>query len=81
MLMEHQKEYRTTYLADAKTAIKDTPKGNTGFINNQVEKRNAIFRTCRELLLADPSSLKSGMYWIDPDGQGVGDDPITSNAT
>ncbi len=37
--------------------------------------RNAIPRTCREARLADPS-LDSGMHWIDPDGQGVGDDPI-----
>ena len=32
-------------------------------------------RTCRELRASDPS-LTSGMHWIDPDGQGVGDDPI-----
>jgi hypothetical protein len=32
-------------------------------------------RTCREARAANPS-LSSGMYWIDPDGQGVGDDPI-----
>ena len=37
--------------------------------------RVATYRTCRETHLADPS-LTSGMYWIDPDGQGVGDDPI-----
>jgi len=37
--------------------------------------RSAIARTCREAHLADPS-LESGMHWIDPDGQGVGDDPI-----
>ena len=37
--------------------------------------RSAIPRTCREARLADPS-LDSGMHWIDPDGQGVGDDPI-----
>ncbi len=34
-----------------------------------------VLRTCRETRAADPS-LGSGMYWIDPDGQGVGDDPI-----
>ncbi|EFX82472.1 hypothetical protein DAPPUDRAFT_241138 [Daphnia pulex] len=34
-----------------------------------------LLRTCRETRAADPS-LGSGMYWIDPDGQGVGDDPI-----
>ena len=32
-------------------------------------------RTCRELHAADPS-LPSGMQWIDPDGQGVGDGSI-----
>ena len=32
-------------------------------------------RTCGELRASDPS-LNSGMHWIDPDGQGVGDDPI-----
>ena len=32
-------------------------------------------RTCRELRSADPT-LTSGMHWIDPDGQGIGDDPI-----
>ncbi|EFX66774.1 neurexin IV [Daphnia pulex] len=32
-------------------------------------------RTCKEIHSNDPSS-PSGMYWIDPDGQGVGDDSI-----
>ncbi|XP_046458291.1 uncharacterized protein LOC124205042 [Daphnia pulex] len=32
-------------------------------------------RTCREIRSND-LSLPSGMYWIDPDGQGVGDDAI-----
>ena len=32
-------------------------------------------RTCRDIRDAHPSQ-SSGMYWIDPDGQGVGDDPI-----
>jgi hypothetical protein len=37
--------------------------------------KNGIPRTCRELRAADPS-LSSGMHWIDPDGQGVGDNTI-----
>ncbi|XP_046459310.1 uncharacterized protein LOC124205831 [Daphnia pulex] len=32
-------------------------------------------RTCKELRVIDPS-LPSGMYSIDPDGQGVGENPI-----
>lgn len=36
---------------------------------------NVIRRTCHETRAAN-ASLISGMYWIDPDGQGVGDDPI-----
>lgn len=37
--------------------------------------KDAVPRTCREARAAAPS-LSSGMYWIDPDGQGVGDGPI-----
>ncbi|KZS14837.1 Contactin associated protein 1-like protein [Daphnia magna] len=37
--------------------------------------KRSILRTCQEIRAAIPS-LSSGMYWIDPDGQGVGDDPI-----
>lgn len=32
-------------------------------------------RSCEQLNLSD-QSLKSGMYWIDPDGHGTGDAPI-----
>lgn len=45
-------------------------------VNNiQSVARNMISRTCWEIHMANPS-LPSGMHWIDPDGQGVGDDPI-----
>ena len=38
--------------------------------------RNGIhFKTCADLRATNPF-LQSGMYWIDPDGQGIGDDPI-----
>jgi hypothetical protein len=43
--------------------------------SRQLAVRSAILRTCQEIRAADPSA-SSGMYWIDPDGQGVGDDPI-----
>ncbi len=41
----------------------------------QSNGKSGIPRTCRELRAANPS-LASGMQWIDPDGQGIGDDPI-----
>jgi hypothetical protein len=41
----------------------------------QPSGKNYVLRTCRETRAAEPS-LGSGMYWVDPDGQGVGDDPI-----
>ncbi len=44
-------------------------------ISIQSSGKSGIPRTCRELRAADPS-LSSGMHWIDPDGQSVGDDPI-----
>ncbi|XP_046451016.1 uncharacterized protein LOC124199278 [Daphnia pulex] len=44
-------------------------------IGRQVAGKSAMPRTCQDARSADPS-LSSGMYWIDPDGQGVGDAPI-----
>jgi hypothetical protein len=41
----------------------------------QSNGRSGIPRTCRELRAANPF-LASGMQWIDPDGQGIGDEPI-----
>ena len=41
----------------------------------QSSGKSGIPRTCRELRAANPS-LASGMQFIDPDGQGIGDDPI-----
>jgi hypothetical protein len=48
---------------------------NNVITQSSAAKLNGIPRTCRDLRAADPS-LPSGMHWIDPDGQGVGDDPI-----
>ena len=53
--------------SDDIVAIKDN--------DNRISVKNSVLRTCRETRAADPS-LISGKYWIDPDGQGVGDDPI-----
>ena len=57
------------------------PTGSKSIASNyrqnviQSNGRSGIPRTCRELRAANPS-LASGMQWIDPDGQGIGDDPI-----
>jgi hypothetical protein len=41
----------------------------------QSSGRSGYPRTCQELRAAYPS-IASGMQFIDPDGQGIGDDPI-----
>ena len=69
-MTEQQKEYRTLH-----HAIRSVEKGTTNLIKTQADQRNTVSRTCYELNQADPS-LSSGMYLIDPDGEGVGDDPI-----
>ena len=69
--MEQQKKCRTSH-----NAVRSTEERTVNLlVERQVNQRNAISRTCKELNQADPS-LNSGMYWIDPDGQGIGDDPI-----
>ena len=58
-----------------------SPTGSKSFAANnrqnviQSSGKSGIPRTCQELRVANPS-LVSGMQWIDPDGQGIGDDPI-----
>ncbi len=63
------------------TDLPDSPTGSKSIAENnrqnviQSSGKSGIPRTCRELRAANPS-LSSGMQWIDPDGQGIGDDPI-----
>ena len=57
--------------------------GSKLFLNNRqtaiqsTGKMSEIPRTCRELRAADPT-LPSGMYWIDPVGDGEGGDESIS---
>jgi hypothetical protein len=57
------------------------PAGSKSIVANnrqnviQSNGKSGIPRTCRELRATNPS-LASGMQFIDPDGQGLGDDPI-----
>jgi hypothetical protein len=55
-----------------------TNKASEKNSHTSVTSRGVIPRSCHEARLADPS-LSTGVYWIDPDGQGVGDDPIQVN--
>lgn len=50
---------------------------NRGIVGSETRAaaKSGMPRSCNEARLADPS-LTSGVHWIDPDGQGVGDDPI-----
>ena len=45
---------------------------------NTVGSKGGMPRSCHEARLADPS-LPTDVYWIDPDSQGVEDDPIQVN--
>lgn len=45
-------------------------------IDRRLIKNSPVFRTCREMNEANPL-LDSGMYWIDPDGKGIGDDAFS----
>ena len=57
------------------------PAGSKSIVANNRQNviksngKSGIPRTCRELRASNPS-LASGMQLIDPDGQGIGDDPI-----
>jgi hypothetical protein len=61
-----------------------SPTGSKSIATNnrqnviQSSGKSGIPRTCRELRAVNPS-LSSGVQWIDPDGQGIGDDPIYSD--
>ena len=65
-LQQKEKPMGSAKLIPSHLALNDQPK---------IGKSVSFPRTCRELRAANPS-LISGMHWIDPDGLGVGDDPI-----
>ena len=56
-------------------SLKRERSSSTGAVDNKQHTQNAAHRTCGEALATDFTS-KSGMYWIDPDGQDIGDDAI-----
>ncbi len=54
-----------------------TNKASEKNSHTSVTSNGVIPRSCHKAQLADPS-LSTGVYWIDPDGQNVGDDPNPS---
>ena len=74
--LEHQElqlRNLTEQLTEKERNLSKSFESSSDDRNNQ--QSNVIYRTCHEVRSRD-SSLKSGMYWIDPDGTGVGDEPI-----
>jgi hypothetical protein len=75
---EQQDSILTDLLQNRRQTIEELKlSSNNGLLENPTSGKSAAMpRTCRETRLSNPA-LASGMYWIDPDGQGVGDDPIS----
>lgn len=63
-MFPREKETASTHQTPVQNSLKSRPKSV------------GMARTCAELRAADPSA-SSGLHMIDPDGQGVGDDPIS----
>ncbi len=71
ILAENVSQLQLALQHERQTSSKLVTSINVNDRSNQL----AVARTCQEAILAN-SSLNSGMYWIDPDGQGYGDAPI-----
>lgn len=71
---EHQESVLTTLQNEQENTTPMAP--DSVEIDHPIVKNNPIFRTCYEMNEANPL-LDSGMYWIDPDGIGIGDDAFT----
>jgi hypothetical protein len=76
--IEQQDSILTDLLQNQRQTNEETKRfPKNVFLENPTSGKSAAMpRTCREAHLSNPA-LASGMYWIDPDGQGVGDDPIS----
>ena len=74
--VHEQETILTSLLLETKKCKSATgSKSNLNNLETAIQSKSGTPRTCRELQAADPS-LSSGMQWIDPDGEGVGDSPI-----
>ena len=76
-----EQETLLNFLLQSTDELPVSPTGSKSIAANyrqnviQSNGKSGIPRTCREFRAANPS-IASGMQWIDPDGQGIGDDPI-----
>ncbi|XP_046451009.1 contactin-associated protein-like 4 [Daphnia pulex] len=75
ILAENVSQLQLALQHERQTTSKLVTSINVNDRSNQLAVERTVARTCQEAILAD-SSLNSGMYWIDPDGQGYGDAPI-----
>lgn len=75
MLAEKVSQLELALKVERETNSKLVPFKTDEEVRNQLAGKSAVPRTCLEAMLGDPL-LNSGMHWIDPDGQGVGDAPI-----
>ena len=73
--VQQQEGILTTLLHQLNQPVTLTGSKSISNLQTASTGRSGTPRTCRELRAADPS-LSSGMHWIDPDGQGVGESPI-----
>lgn len=73
-IVKNQESFINSFGNEKQTNLKSS-LSNRPHPESQLAGKSAIFRTCDESRSANPS-LSSGMQWIDPDGQGIGDDPI-----
>ena len=71
-LQERRLHNLTEQLAVAELELSKIVESSDG---NNNQQKNSIYRTCHEAHTADPS-LETGMHWIDPDGNGFGNEPI-----
>ena len=73
--VERQESIIAALMKNEKNKKLSSMNVSTTFAMDQKYKQDANLRTCQDVQASNPL-LESGMYWIDPDGQGVGDNAI-----
>lgn len=75
--LEHRFQQLETLLKAVQLSDKftDVSSSSKALVDQPATKASKVYRTCHETRASDPS-LPTGMYFIDPDGQDIGDNPI-----